>query len=731
MTVSVIIVTYNSADCIDHCLQSVSHQRNVDFETIVIDNASTDGTDQHVRRTHPAVRLIVNEQNTGFGSANNQAAAASQGEFIYLLNPDAALIGTDALARLVASMEAKPHWGLAGTRVTSKDGSQETRPETTYPDQHIAANRFVCLPGHIAWVIGASMITRQAAFQGVGGFDQGFFLHSEETDLCLRLRQAGFEIGYFHDVEVRHVGGASESTTDCYAAWMRRMVGLHRFWTKHYSRMDVLRLATRDLRRSSQRSTLYRTAFRLFPARTVYHDKKRRYEAICDASRQLISTMEKNVASTDLPALVSSDQTHTPHHSGNSAAPALNPVNISKPIQRLRLLYLGYAFPPGVSALFPELQPAGHLIETKLIQSIDPRFDVRCVGVSEVNLARLEDVSPISPGLPHALSLLDRPPSIWNWIRSLRKLNRTYSSWLSAGYRPDVIMVCNFSPVYSAFVRRLACQKDRPRLVIYLADSTLLGVTLSALKRLRYRLKPFKWMDDEMTGLYDACVAVSANTQSRFSSQGLPWLWLPNGMDPDRVRKAAPGPGEGPVIFGYFGHAGEHTGLPHLLRLFTSKPRRAELRVCAFGKARQDLEAEYGRHPTVSFHGPFDPEGCVDFGTRCDVLVNPRPILPGNENNFSSKVFEYALTGCCILTSRLSGVDMVLGEDARYFDAEDFECSLEHSLEELAGTPRTELNRRGLATQRHMLVHCSWETQGNRLTDFLEQVCNEEQTVAL
>jgi len=289
MTLSVIIVTYNSAGCIESCLRSVRAQRDVESETLVIDNASVDGTVERVREAAPSVQLIANADNVGFGRANNQAVASSTGDLLYLLNPDARLMDSGALARLERAMESRPAWGLAGTRVLSEDGREAAAPETAYPDQHVAANDFHQLPGRIAWVIGASMIIRREAFQTVGGFDPGFFLHSEETDLCLRLRQAGFEIGYLPDVEVRHVGGASEEPSDSYSAWMRRMEGLHRFWTKHYSRADVLRLARRDLRRSGFRSALYSAACAVSAGNAALREKLRRNNAIRDASRRLLT----------------------------------------------------------------------------------------------------------------------------------------------------------------------------------------------------------------------------------------------------------------------------------------------------------------------------------------------------------------------------------------------------------------------------------------------------------
>jgi len=391
-------------------------------------------------------------------------------------------------------------------------------------------------------------------------------------------------------------------------------------------------------------------------------------------------------------------------------------------MQLSRLLYLGNAFPPGVSALFPELQPAGHLIETQLVNAVRPWFDVRSVGLASVAVDRLPQPLPGSPGLDHALNLLDHPPALWHRWRSVRRLHHTYRRWQLQGWTPDVIVVCNFSPVYNAFVRRLARRQNRPCLVLYLADSTLLDVPLSWRKRLRYRLKPFKWLDDEMADCYDACVAVSAETETRFATRGLPWLWLPNGIDPARLRDQAAGPETGPIVFGYFGHAGDHTGIPHLLKLFSSTTRQARLKVCCFGKPRFELARRFGQQPNVSFHGPFDPDGCVEFGTGCDVLINPRPKLPGNRNNFPSKVFEYGLAGRAVLSSRLSGADQILGPHAYYFDADHYTASLGEMLDGLASTPRPELRKRGHQLQQHLLAEYRWETQGRRLNSFLRRV---------
>jgi len=390
-------------------------------------------------------------------------------------------------------------------------------------------------------------------------------------------------------------------------------------------------------------------------------------------------------------------------------------------MRRFRLLYLGNAFPPGVSALYPELQPAGHLIETSLIRSLNNACEIRSVGISNVDVSGLSGPVPTaSPGLPNILNLVDRPPELWRRWRSLQHLRRAYQEWQTEGWYPDLILVCNFAPVYNAFIRQIARQAKRPYLVLYMADSTLLDAPVSRAKRLRYRIKPFKWLDDEMAALYDACVAVSAETEARFKQREIPWLWLPNGIDPARIRDNGSATETGPITFGYFGHAGDHSGIPHLLKVFTATSRPAQLKVCCFGKAKAQLAREFGHAPNVSFHGPFDPEGCVRFGASCDVLVNPRPRVIGNRNNFPSKVFEYALSGRAILSNQLSGSDRILGPHAYYFDADNYRPSLGRMLDLLAATPRAELRQRGMALQRHMLAEYRWDKQGQRLARFLE-----------
>ncbi|MEI2726451.1 MAG: glycosyltransferase family 2 protein [Verrucomicrobiota bacterium] len=289
-TVTVIIVTYNSASCIRECLASVIAQTNVTAEIIVVDNASQDDTVNVVRSFGENVKLVVNPDNVGFGRGCNQGFAISSGMFIYFLNPDARLIQNDALALLCRALQLHPNWGLVGTRVVSATGGDESAPAADYPGQFRAKNGFARLPGNIAWVIGASLFLRREVFGALNGFDPDFFLYSEETDLCLRLRKLGHEIGYAANVSVRHIGAVSEQGLDPYHTWTRKMNGIHLFWKKHYTLQDAARLVRRDLRRARFRMIINALLAAFQPPRSSAWQKYRRHLAIRDASARFLSS---------------------------------------------------------------------------------------------------------------------------------------------------------------------------------------------------------------------------------------------------------------------------------------------------------------------------------------------------------------------------------------------------------------------------------------------------------
>ena len=178
----------------------------------MVDNNSKDNSVAVLQEFLPGITLIANPDNKGFGKANNQAFKSSRGRYIFMLNPDAVCMTNQDLAHAAAFMDEHQQDGLVGTRILNANHQLEKTAWHHYPRQTQTQADFSSLPGVYATVLGASMIARREVFEKVNGFDEDFFLYGEETDLCLRIRKAGYSIGYCESVTVMHIGSASERT---------------------------------------------------------------------------------------------------------------------------------------------------------------------------------------------------------------------------------------------------------------------------------------------------------------------------------------------------------------------------------------------------------------------------------------------------------------------------------------------------------------------------------------
>lgn len=230
--VSVVIVTYNSAQQLRPCLDSLLAQTLNAVEIIVVDNASRDGTAAIVGNDYPGVCLIANSSNLGFGNANNLALTQAQGRYLALLNPDAVL-PPDCLQRAVEHMEATPDAGMGGGLLQGPQGEWQpsARRFPSLLNEALIlsglANRFPqsrffgrfdrswADPSQAAvvdWVPGAFAVLRRSLLEQIQLFDPRFFLYYEEVDLCHRIHQASFKVYYWPDLLVTHIGGASSET---------------------------------------------------------------------------------------------------------------------------------------------------------------------------------------------------------------------------------------------------------------------------------------------------------------------------------------------------------------------------------------------------------------------------------------------------------------------------------------------------------------------------------------
>ena len=200
-----------------------------------MDNASTDDSVAMVRANYPDVQLIENRENVGFARANNQAMRQATGDAFFLLNSDAELHAGTADA-LVDYMQANPAVGAVAPTLLNPDGSfqgtfaqfptlwREFALITTLARWTIGPHRPYLQPESetrpqtVDWITGAAFVLRRAAYEQVGGLDEAYFMYSEETDWCWRLRRARWEIACLPTVTVMHIGGGSsaERSADSY-----------------------------------------------------------------------------------------------------------------------------------------------------------------------------------------------------------------------------------------------------------------------------------------------------------------------------------------------------------------------------------------------------------------------------------------------------------------------------------------------------------------------------------
>lgn len=367
-----------------------------------------------------------------------------------------------------------------------------------------------------------------------------------------------------------------------------------------------------------------------------------------------------------------------------------------------------------------------------MVRELRAHFDLRSAGILPFKPARHEAADPNS-GLAHELLLVEKAPELFHRYRSLFRLKAQYLRWRAQGWEPDALMVYNLSPIYNQFLLWLRRQAHCPKLVLLLLDSSSLGQPVAPGKRFRHRLKPMHVVDADMLDCFDACIGLSRSVEKYFVPRGIPFLWMPGGCTPGRALLAEgyPDPIDdgAPIRFAYFGALGPHSGVKALAEIVAAAPLSATLDICGYGKQASELAVLVQRSPRLRFRGLLSPAECLRFGRLSDVLVNPRPATHGNENNFPSKLFEYALCGRAILTANLSGVSTVLGPKAAYFDPYEFASSLKAKLCELAALPSAELNRRGMAIQRRVLTEFTWAKQAERMTLFLERVCSGRQSL--
>ena len=210
--ISLIVVAYNSAALLPDFFAAIQETRDANYELLVVDNASSDGTARLVAERYPWARLLASAENAGFGRACNQGARAARGELLVFLNPDV-IVTPDWLAILARHMREHPDAGIICPTTLNADERPRTNDQRPFREETPGPSSLVFgLSSGVAdtaAVPGCAMMVRRAAWQQLGGFDERFFLYWEDTELCWRAWLLGWRVLEDLEARVYHERGGS------------------------------------------------------------------------------------------------------------------------------------------------------------------------------------------------------------------------------------------------------------------------------------------------------------------------------------------------------------------------------------------------------------------------------------------------------------------------------------------------------------------------------------------
>jgi len=259
MKLSIVIICWNDLNVIRDCLESVYRETSsITFEIIVSDNGSTDTSVNYIHEHFPDVRIVQNGANLGFARGNNAGLTVARGEYVLILNPDT-IVHDRALEKLVAYADRCPEGGAFGARVLNPDGSFQNpaRPLPTAFGLLICALdlRWLGQLSHVfesdvyygwsgrteravGFQSGCCLMVRRALLERLHGFDERFFYHFEETDLCCRIWKAGSTVMFYPGAEITHLGGQSVGRFPIRFA-LETYRSRYRYFHKHFGMTSV------------------------------------------------------------------------------------------------------------------------------------------------------------------------------------------------------------------------------------------------------------------------------------------------------------------------------------------------------------------------------------------------------------------------------------------------------------------------------------------------------------
>ncbi|MDN5941346.1 MAG: glycosyltransferase family 2 protein [Nitrospira sp.] len=258
MELSIIIVNWNSKDYLQKCIASIMDSKGeTEFEIVVIDGGSFDGSGEMLKECYPQVKFLQSEKNIGFAKANNIAFKASSGRHILFLNPDTEVV-IPAINVLFDQMQKLPRAGAIGCKLLNADGSVQTSCTQSFPtilNQLLNSEFLQALfpksrlwgmtslfsttdePAEVEVLSGACIMMRRSLFEQIGQFSEDYFMYAEDIDLCYKVRQAGYENYYIPNATVFHFGGGSTQQRPSDFAVVMMRASVWRFLRKTRGKM--------------------------------------------------------------------------------------------------------------------------------------------------------------------------------------------------------------------------------------------------------------------------------------------------------------------------------------------------------------------------------------------------------------------------------------------------------------------------------------------------------------
>lgn len=251
MSVAVSIVSFNTKELLRRSLNDVFSQKKIEkLDVWVVDNDSSDGSTQMIKKKFPNVHLIKSKHNLGFAKGHNLALKKINSDFTILLNPDTQ-IPADAISKMVEFMSNSQNCGVSSCKILGFDGKLQPNGGDlptlvpllnwlfnleffgNFPNFHRLDENYYSKIRKVGWVSGTFMMIRQNVFKKIGFLNEDYFMYVEDVEFCFKAQRAGFEVMINPSVVIRHVSGAS-SKDPRLRQWSGEIEGLIYFYNKFY-----------------------------------------------------------------------------------------------------------------------------------------------------------------------------------------------------------------------------------------------------------------------------------------------------------------------------------------------------------------------------------------------------------------------------------------------------------------------------------------------------------------